>query len=317
MKKLEDLYDALRAACPRLELRRGEPMAAHTSFRIGGPAALMALPRTEAEASAALRCAARLGVEPLFLGNGTDLLVCDEGVDRFLLRPSGAWGEDELNSVREEDGLLRAGAAVSLANLARAAWERGLAGLEFAQGIPGSVGGGVTMNAGAYGGELIQTLVRVHALDLTGRERVLTAEECAMGYRHSVFSDGTLLITRAYFRLADGSREEIRARMDDLAARRREKQPLEYPSAGSAFKRPAGHFAAALIDGCGLKGFSVGGAQVSEKHAGFVINRGGATCADVRSLMGQVRAQVLAQTGVELEPEIRYLDREGRAVWNF
>ena len=307
MKDLERLYQTLTKTCPTLELRRDEPMSAHTSFRIGGPAALMALPRSAEEAALALRAAAELGIEPFFLGNGTDLLVDDAGVDRFLLKPAGILGAAPLSSVwRTEDGL-RAGAAVPLANLARAAWEHGLTGLEFAQGIPGTVGGGLTMNAGAYGGELCQVLDSVTALTLTGERRVLAAADCAMGYRRSIFSAGEYLVVEASFRLVPGDPDAIKARMDDLAARRREKQPLEYPSAGSAFKRPEGHFAAALIDQCGLKGLTVGGAQVSEKHAGFIINRGGATCADVLALMEQVRERVLGETGVELEPEIKYL----------
>ena len=182
-----------------------------------------------------------------------------------------------------------------------------MAGLEFASGIPGSVGGAVVMNAGAYGGEMAQVVTDVTVLDRAGEFHTIPAAECGFGYRQSVFSSGEYLVLSARFALTEDSPEAIRARMDDLAARRKEKQPLEYPSAGSMFKRPAGHFAAALIDQCGLKGFSVGGAQVSEKHAGFVVNRGGATCADVLALVDQVKARVQTQTGVELEMEVRVL----------
>ena len=306
MKELERLCQTLNEICPALELRRDEPMSAHTSFRIGGPAALMALPRSAEEAALALRTAAELGVRPFFLGNGTDLLVDDAGVDRFLIKPAGALGAAPLNTAcLPEEGLIRAGAGLSLANLARAAWANVLTGLEFAQGIPGTVGGGLTMNAGAYGGELSQVLDSVTALTLTGERLVLSAADCAMGYRRSIFSDGDYLIVEADFRATPGEPEAIKARMEDLAARRREKQPLEYPSAGSAFKRPEGHFAAALIDQCGLKGLTVGGAQVSEKHAGFVINRGGATCADVLALTDQIRDIVREKKGITLELEIK------------
>ena len=301
-QRLERLRDALRADCPALELRENEPLAKYTTFRVGGPAALMALSRTEGEAQTALRAARALGVEPFFLGNGSNLLVPDEGYEGFLLKLAG-----ELEQVRETGGGLEAGGGVLLSRLAAAAQTAGLAGLEFAGGIPGSVGGAVTMNAGAYGGEMAQVVTRVTCLTQTGELETVPGDRCAFSYRHSAFSDGTRLILKADFSLVPGEPTEIRARMDDLAARRREKQPLEWPSAGSMFKRPPGHFAAALIDQCGLKGLTVGGAQVSEKHAGFVINRGGATCADVLALVDRVQEEVLRQTGMELEMEVRVL----------
>lgn len=307
MDRFDVLYNELRARCPALELRREEPMSRHTSFRIGGPAALMALPKSPEEAQAAVKTARALGEEPFFLGNGSNLLVADEGVARFFLQPAGRYGADPLNRVWEEDGKLAAGSAVSLAVAAGVAQSNGLAGLEFASGIPGSVGGAVVMNAGAYGGEMAQVVTDVTVLDRGGALRTIPAADCGFGYRQSVFSSGEYLVLSARLALTKDSPDAIRARMDDLAARRREKQPLEYPSAGSMFKRPAGHFAAALIDQCGLKGFSVGGAQVSEKHAGFVVNRGGATCADVLALVDQVKARVRTQTGVELEMEVRVL----------
>ena len=307
MERFEELEQLLAKRCPTLELRKNESMERNTSFHVGGPARLMALPRTKEEAKSALLAAAELGIEPFFLGNGTNLLVPDRGVERFLIKPAGKYGVDELNRVWEANGLLCAGAAVSLANLSGCALGRNLTGLEFAQGIPGSVGGGVTMNAGAYGGELVQVLDSVTVLDRQGQEHVIPAADCGLGYRRSIFSGGDYLIVEARFRLSHGDPADIEARMKELAAKRKEKQPLEYPSAGSTFKRPEGYFAAALIDQCGLKGLTVGGAQVSEKHAGFVINRGGATCADVLALVEQIKAVVKERTGVELELEVKIL----------
>ncbi len=307
MDRFEWLQQELTRRCPGLEVRANEPMSRHTSFRIGGPARLMALPKSAIQAKAAVLAAREANILPFFLGNGSNLLVPDEGVERFLIQPAGRYAADPLNRVWEENGQLCAGGGVSLAVLANAAQGRALTGLEFASGIPGSVGGGVVMNAGAYGGEMAQVLVSVTALDLDGSIQTIPAESCGLGYRRSVFSDGQRLVLEARFQLESGDPAAIRARMDELAARRKEKQPLEYPSAGSMFKRPEGYFAAALIDQCGLKGLAVGGAQVSEKHAGFVVNRGGATCADVLELVRQVQARVQEQTGVALEMEVKVL----------
>lgn len=307
MDRFEWLQQELTRRCPGLEVRANEPMSRHTSFRIGGPARLMALPKSVVQAKAAVLAAREADILPFFLGNGSNLLVPDEGVERFLIQPAGRYAADPLNRVWEENGQLCAGGGVSLAVLANAAQGRALTGLEFASGIPGSVGGAVVMNAGAYGGEMAQVLVSVTALDLDGSIQTIPAESCGLGYRKSVFSDGQRLVLEARFQLESGDPDAIRARMDELAAKRKEKQPLEYPSAGSMFKRPEGYFAAALIDQCGLKGFAVGGAQVSEKHAGFVVNRGGATCADVLELVRQVQARVQEQTGVALEMEVKVL----------
>ena len=300
MDRFELLRQELARRCPGLEVRTEEPMSRHTSFRIGGPATLMALPKTEEEAAAAVKAAAELELAPFFLGNGSNLLVPDEGYRGFLIKPAG-----ELDRIRAEDTCLTAGSAVTLARLSNAALHHGLTGLEFAGGIPGSVGGAVTMNAGAYGGEMAQVVREVTCLTAEGElERVTNF---GFAYRRSAFSDGTRMILSARFQLEAGDPKAIRARMEELALQRQTKQPLEYPSAGSMFKRPVGYFAAALIDQCGLKGLTVGGAQVSEKHAGFVVNRGGATCADVLTLVEQVKERVLAATGVELEMEVKIL----------
>ena len=305
MERLEKL---LRERCPEMELRVNEPMSKHTTFRIGGPAALMALPRTMEEVQTVLKTAAELGVEPFFLGNGSDLLVADRGYPGFIVKLAGEF-EESCFCPAPKGGTpqLTAGGAALLSTLSKTALHWGLTGLEFAGGIPGSVGGAVTMNAGAYGGEMAQVLESVTFLDEAGEVCTLPVSECGFGYRKSIFSQRKCLVLRARFRLEQGDGYAIKARMDELTAKRREKQPLEYPSAGSMFKRPPGHFAAALIDQCGLKGLTVGGAQVSEKHAGFVVNRGGATCADVLELVDRVKEEVLRQTGVELEMEVKVL----------
>ncbi len=302
MEQLERLAQTLRTGRPELELREHEPMSRHTTFRIGGPARLMALPRDRKEAAASVRAAAELGIRPFFLGNGSNLLVADRGYEGFIVKLTG------LDQTRVVNRRLRAESGISLARLAMAAWGCGLTGLEFAHGIPGTLGGGVAMNAGAYGGEMSQVLTAVTFLDEAGQVITLPAQECALTYRHSLFTDHPeRLILEAEFELAQGVPTLIKIRMDELAQKRRAKQPLDQPSAGSTFKRPEGHFAAALIEQCGLKGLSVGGAQVSEKHAGFVVNRGGATAEDVLRLMEQVRERVLRDTGVELEPEVKLL----------
>ena len=310
------LHDRLLQAAPSLELRRDEPMSRHTTFRVGGPAALMALPRTVGETKAVLKAAYELNIDPFFLGNGSNLLVSGSGYDGFVVKPGEPYSRGEVYANE-----LMAGGAMSLSRAANLALEHGLTGLEGAAGIPGTVGGAVAMNAGAYGGEISQVLHQVHTLGYDGRFEVFRNEECDFSYRHSVFLDEQHLILEAVFILKPGDPAEIKAQMDDFAQRRREKQPLEYPSAGSTFKRPPAVdgqpvYAAALIDGCGLKGLTVGGAQVSEKHAGFIVNKGGAACQDIVELIVRVRERVFQETGITLEPEVRYLGREGEG-WNF
>ena len=302
MDQMETLAQMLKSRFPDLELRENETMSRHTTFRIGGPARLMALPRDRKEAAAVVRTAAEAGVRPFFLGNGSNLLVSDSGYAGLIIKSGG------LDQTREVNRRLRAESGIPMARLAVAALGRGLTGLEFAHGIPGTLGGAVAMNAGAYGGEMAQVLTAVTYLDETGTVATIPASECGLSYRHSLFSDHPdWLILEAEMELQPGDAEAIKGRMDELAAQRRAKQPLEWPSAGSTFKRPEGHFAAALIDQCGLKGFSVGDAQVSEKHAGFLVNKGKATAADMCRLMDLVRERVLRETGVELEPEVKFL----------
>ncbi len=294
----------LRGRLPGVELLENEPMSRHTTFHIGGPARWMFVPKTADEAAAALALCRSEEIAPFFLGNGSNLLVSDAGYPGVILSTAKLARDLAI----EDDTAIYAGSGVLLSQLANFAAENALSGLEFASGIPGSVGGAVRMNAGAYGGEMSQVLERVDYLDETGTAHSLTAPECAFAYRRSVFCKNPWLITGARFRLRPGETLEIRGDMAELNRRRREKQPLEYPSAGSTFKRPQAHFAAALIEECGLKGCRVGGAQVSEKHSGFVVNRGGATCADVLALMALVKAQVLDKTGVLLEPEVEILE---------
>lgn len=303
MVSLQTFRQRLAAALPGLELRDNEPMYKHTTFRVGGPVTLMALPRSVEELSTAVSLAKEAGIEPFFLGRGSNLLVADRGAEAFLIKLAG--GLDRLELLGENS--LYVGAGVTLAQAAVFALEHALTGLEFAHGIPGTLGGGVFMNAGAYDGELSQVVSWADVLDETGRRFRLEGPDLELGYRTSVFSRKPWVVTGARLDLTPGDPAAIRARMEDLSHRRRSKQPLEFPSAGSTFKRPAGHFAGALIQEAGLKGVRIGGAQVSEKHAGFVVNTGGATSDDILSLIRLVRDTVLEKTGVLLEPEVRML----------
>lgn len=302
MNEVQQLYRQLQWHLPGLVLHLDEPMSRHTTFRVGGPAALMACPQRTEELVEAVKLARSMEVPTVVVGNGSNLLVDDKGVDAFVVKtvPQYASCEVQGEEITAQSGML-------LSQLAVQAAQAGLTGLEFAHGIPGSVGGGVTMNAGAYGGEMVQVVRQVGVLCPDGTVETWEGARCEFRYRHSAFSDGTHLVLWAKVGLKPGNPEEIRENMRELAAKRREKQPLEFPSAGSTFKRPEGHFAAALIDRCGLKGLRVGGAMVSDKHAGFVVNVGGATCEDIRRLMDEVRERVFRSTGVELEPEVRYL----------
>ena len=290
---------------PDLRMVCDEPMSRHTSFRIGGPARRMAFLASGEQLVLLLAEAERLGARPLVIGNGTNLLCPDAGLDRLVIDTSAA-----LNRVESAGpDTVTAEAGASLARAADFACRQGLTGLEFAHGIPGTVGGAVCMNAGAYGGEMRQVVQAVTVLFPEEGIRTLSGGDLAFGYRRSFLTDRPdAVVLRAVFRLAPGDPDEIRQQMRELMERRRASQPLDLPSAGSTFKRPEGYYAGTLIDQCGLKGLTVGGAQVSEKHAGFIVNRGGATSADVRELIRQVQARVLDATGVRLEPEVRIID---------
>lgn len=293
---------------PDLRVLKEEPMEKHTSFRTGGPARRMAFPETGEQMVLLLSTARECGARPLVIGNGTNLLAPDGGVDRLVIETSGL---NRIEAAEEEPYGLTAESGVSLARLADFACKRGLTGLEFAHGIPGTVGGGVCMNAGAYGGELKQVVTSASVLFPEEGVRLLTGEELAFGYRRSFLTEHPeAVVLRAAFRLSAGDPETIRETQRSLMARRKASQPLEWPSAGSTFKRPEGHFAGTLIDQCGLKGLTVGGAQVSEKHAGFLINRGGATSADIKELIRRVQEAVFEKTGVRLEPEVKFVEQE-------
>ena len=303
--RLTGLAEALRRSGCTTEEQ--VPMKEHTSFKIGGPADILATAADErAVARAAALCRGE-GIPLLLLGNGSNLLVDDGGIRGVTLRLSEAAGPRETG--RKPDGRVEitCPAGVPLKQLCRFARDKGLAGLEFAYGIPGTAGGAAYMNAGAYGGEMKDVMTRVQAVTEAGEIRYYPASSLCLSYRHSDLMENGEIVTAVTVELTTDDPAAIGARMEEFMRRRREKQPLEYPSAGSFFKRPPGLFAGTLIEGCGLKGLTVGGAQVSEKHAGFLINRGGATSADVRELARQVRERVHAAHGVWLEPEVRFV----------
>ena len=296
--------EVLSAVCQSCgaSLEQQVPLSALTTFQIGGPcAALVTLP-DEAAVKSVFSYLRENQIPHALIGRGSNLLCPDEGFDGVVLRLGGVFAE----CIKMQDGIVTCGAGVSLKNLCLFALEHCLTGLEFAYGIPGSVGGAVYMNAGAYDGEMSQILLSVTVLDENSEIRTVAADGLALSYRHSIFMEKDWIVLTASVIPEEGSGDEIRAKMQDLIGRRRAKQPLEFPSAGSTFKRPEGSYASKLIDECGLKGYTVGGAQVSEKHAGFVVNRGGATFADVMAVCAHVQDVVKEQTGfvLELEPEI-------------
>ena len=297
------IYDAIRPLLPTGLVLADEPMARHTSFKIGGPAEVYVTPENTQQLSTIWQACQQAGHPITVLGDGCNVLVADEGIKGVVI------ATNRMNNIETNAPYITAGSGTRLARLAETACKAGLAGLEFASGIPGTVGGAVFMNAGAYGYEIKDICESVEVLQPDSRILSYARKLLGFGYRTSRFQYENTVITAARFKLAPGNPEDIRAKMNDLNSRRRNTQPLDYPSAGSAFKRPAkeGVYAAKLIEDSGLKGFTVGGAQISEKHAGFIVNKGNATAADVQALMKAVREKVHQASGIWLEPEVQLL----------
>ena len=301
MDLIHDFKEKIRGFLPAFMIREEEPLSEHTSFRIGGPAELMVFPQNSQELSQILREASNFGIKPKILGAGTNVLAPDEGVRGLVI----CLRDTFMGLTLLENDQIEAMAGMTLARTAMFAAGNNLSGLEFAHGIPGTVGGGIYMNAGAYGGELKDVAIATEFMTLDGNTQWIEGEAQDFSYRHSTFQGKEGVIIRTRFRLVPGEEQEIRQRIYELNEKRRASQPLDLPSAGSTFKRPAQGYAAALIQEAGLKGYRVGGAAVSEKHAGFVVNLGGATAGDVLELVEQVRQKVLAHSGILLEPEVR------------
>lgn len=298
-----DFQRKLTTLLPKIELRFDEPMARHTSFRIGGPAEAVAFPKSADELCEILKVVVLLDCKCVILGAGTNVLAPDEGIDGLVICLKDCLGGMQ----KINDTTIRVAAGVTMTRAAVFAANLGLSGLEFAHGIPGTVGGGVYMNAGAYGGEICQVCTSVDVMTMDGTIKTYRGNEMRFSYRHSRLEDEGGIVLSADFVLTPKPENEIRATMQDLMNRRKKSQPLDLPSAGSAFKRPVGGYAAALIDQAGLKGFRVGDAAVSEKHAGFVVNLGNAKAEDVVKLLKEVSNTVFANSGILLEPEVRIL----------
>ena len=296
---------AIFAGCTAKPLLVAEPMAKHTSFRIGGPADLLAQPADEAELAALLQVASEHAVPVTLIGNGSNLLVRDKGIRGLVIKLGNLFSGVEVCG-----NTLTFGCGVSLAMASKKAASLSLSGLEFAVGIPGTIGGAVYMNAGAYDGEMAKVVIKVRVMDEQGKTSELAASELDFAYRHTALQNSGRIVTSVTVSLVPGDADAIAAKMADFSQRRISKQPLELPSAGSMFKRPPGYFAGTLIDQTGLKGYTVGGAQVSTKHAGFVVNMGGATASDVLQLISDVQSKVFAAHGVHLEPEVLVLGEE-------
>lgn len=286
------------------DIKMNEMMQKHTSFRVGGPAKIFLTIRSKEILRNIILAIKKYHLPYFVLGNGSNLLVSDEGYEGVIL-----YLGEEFAEIEVEDTEIKSGAAAFLGKVARMALEKGLTGLEFAAGIPGSLGGGVVMNAGAYGGELSQVITKVNVMDEEGKEFLLYKDELMLGYRTSVFKIKPFIILDIYMELQKGNKNEIQSKMEEYTKARIEKQPLEYPSAGSTFKRPEGYFAGKLIMDAGLRGYRVGDAQVAEKHCGFVINRGNATAAEIRTLMDNVTQRVKEKFDIILEPEVIWLGK--------
>lgn len=301
MTGLTDFQRKMADFLPEIDLRFDESMALHTSFRIGGGVEVMAFPKSAEELAKILKVSVLLDCKPAILGAGTNVLAPDQGLRGLVICL-----KDCLDGMeRLDDTTIRVAAGVTMTRAAVFAANLGLSGLEFAHGIPGTVGGGVYMNAGAYGGEICQVCKTVDVMDFSGNIQTFSNEEMGFSYRHSVLEEQEGIVISATFALAPKAVEEIREKMKELMGKRSASQPLDKPSAGSAFKRPVGGYAAALIDQAGLKGYQVGGAAISTKHAGFAVNMGGATAEDVKALLAQVADLVFEKSGIRLEPEVR------------
>ncbi|MDE6404052.1 MAG: UDP-N-acetylmuramate dehydrogenase [Lachnospiraceae bacterium] len=296
------MYEHIRTIVPDERLMFHEPMSRHTTFRVGGEAECMAVVETKEELSQLVSYLGRVEQEYFVLGNGSNLLVGDKGYRGIILKLG-----PRLSAVGVEKDHIAAGAGALLSQVASAARDAGLSGLEFAAGIPGSIGGAIVMNAGAYGGEMKQVVKMVRVMDKEGEILTLDNDTMEFGYRTSIIRNRPFIVLGVVLKLTSGNKEEISAKMEELMKQRKSKQPLEYPSAGSTFKRPEGHYAGKLIMDAGLRGYRIGGAQVSEKHCGFVINAGGASAADIREVIEEVRERVLDRFHVRLEPEVIFL----------
>lgn len=306
-EEVREAIEKISGLIPEERLRRDEPMELHTSFRTGGPAAAFAVTVNEDELSAVLSALAETGAEHMLIGNGSNLLVADEGYPGVIVKLGGDF--EMIEQDEEDPCLVRVGAARLMSSASVFLTGRGLSGFEFASGIPGSIGGAVFMNAGAYGGEMKDVVESVRVMNADGSGAgTLSSEDMDFSYRHSAAEKGDMIILLAVLRLRKDEPEAIAARVAELAAKRSAKQPVNFPSAGSTFKRPVGGYAAALIEESGLKGYRAGGAEVSEKHAGFVINKGGATTEDVLAVMRHVREKVFEDSGIMLEPEVRLIN---------
>jgi len=300
----EAFYQKLKTILNDKQIMIEEPLARHTTFEIGGPAQFLVLPESISQVTAAIKLCREENMPYYIMGNGSNLLVGDKGYRGTIIKLSQAFGKI---SVDERQYIVRAQAGILLSRLAAEIAEYSLTGFEFAAGIPGTLGGAVTMNAGAYDGDISQSILKAVVLDQEGSILRLTKEELKMGYRTTAIQDNHYIVLEAAFGFKPGSKEEIISKINDLNARRREKQPLEYPSAGSTFKRPVGYYAGKLIMDSGLRGYQVGNAQVSEKHCGFVINKGGATAGEVIALISYIIETVNHKFGVVLEPEVKLL----------
>lgn len=303
-----ELIKQISQIIPNDRIMENESMISHTTFRAGGKCKLFVEINSDKELREVLNILTSENEDYYLIGNGSNLLVSDAGYEGVILHLSKEYSHIEVKESTNKTTLIcQAGA--SLAMIARTALDNSLTGFEFAAGIPGSLGGAIVMNAGAYGGEMAQVVKSVRLMDLKGNEVVKSCQEMHFSYRHSLLKEQDYIVLSVEIELEKGNKEEIKATMDDLAFRRRDKQPLEYPSAGSTFKRPEGYFAAKLIDDAGLRGYSVGDAQVSEKHCGFVVNKANATASDIHRLMQDIKTTVKEKFDVELEPEVILLGK--------